>query len=117
RLSDIFGRRTILLNVLLFFVLGSIISAIANSVLPIILGRFLVGVGIGGDIPSGASLIAELSKETSRGRLISIQSILWGPWWDSGCLYCATPTEAVGCIVMEGPAGSGRSAAVDSVGT
>ncbi len=77
-LADVLGRRAVFLNVLLFFVLGSIISAVAYDTLLIIIGRLLVGIGIGGDIPSGASLVAELSDRGSRGRLISIQSMLWG---------------------------------------
>ncbi len=78
RLSDVLGRKAIFLNVLVFFALGSFISAVAYTTLLVIIGRLLVGIGIGGDIPSGASLVAELSNESSRGRLISIQSILWG---------------------------------------
>ena len=78
RLSDLFGRRAIFLNVLLFFVLGSLVSALAYFIPLLVAGRLLVGIGIGGDIPSGASLVAELSSERSRGRLISVQSILWG---------------------------------------
>lgn len=78
RLSDVLGRKAIFLNVLAFFVLGSLISAVAYNTLLVIIGRFLVGIGIGGDVPPSASLVAELSSESSRGRLISIQSILWG---------------------------------------
>ncbi|MEM3261546.1 MAG: MFS transporter [Conexivisphaerales archaeon] len=78
RLSDIFGRRVIFLNVLLFFVLGSILSAIATFPLMLVASRFLVGIGIGGDIPAGGSLITEVSKKESRGKLVTMQSLLWG---------------------------------------
>lgn len=78
RLADLLGRRAIFLNVLVFFVLGSLISALAYTALTLIVGRFLVGIGIGGDIPSGQALVAELSSIRRRGRLLAIQSILWG---------------------------------------
>jgi putative MFS transporter len=78
RLADLLGRRVIFLNVLLFFLLGSMISALAPSILVLIAGRLMVGMGIGGDIPSGLALVAELSDSRKRGGLLAIQSILWG---------------------------------------
>ncbi|MDG7038156.1 MAG: MFS transporter [Nitrososphaerota archaeon] len=78
RLADITGRRVIFLNVLLFFVLGSLLSAIATVPSILLLSRFLVGIGIGGDIPVGGSLISEISNRENRGRLIAVQSLLWG---------------------------------------
>jgi len=78
RLADIIGRRVIFLNVLLFFVLGSFLSAIAMAPSVLLVSRFLVGIGIGGDIPAGGSLISELSNRANRGRLVAVQSLLWG---------------------------------------
>ncbi|MDG7048103.1 MAG: MFS transporter [Nitrososphaerota archaeon] len=78
RLADITGRRVIFLNVLLFFVLGSLLSAIATVPSILLLSRFLVGIGIGGDIPVGGSLLAEISNRENRGRLVALQSLLWG---------------------------------------
>ena len=78
RLGDVAGRRSIFLNVLLFFVIGSVMSAVATSPLLVLLSRFLVGIGIGGDIPVGGSLLAEISDRNNRGKLVTIQSLLWG---------------------------------------
>ncbi|MDG7052016.1 MAG: MFS transporter [Nitrososphaerota archaeon] len=78
RLADITGRRVIFLNVLLFFVLGSLLSAVATVPSILLLSRLLVGIGIGGDIPVGGSLLAEISNKENRGRLVALQSLLWG---------------------------------------
>ncbi len=77
RLADKFGRRSVILNVLLFFVVASILSAVSINVPMLLMSRFLVGVGIGGDVPSSGSLVAEISEPQRRGSLISIQTLLW----------------------------------------
>src|SRR6476660_5098811 len=48
KLSDIYGRRPIIFASILIFLTGSIISAIAPSMLVLILGRAVQGVGGGG---------------------------------------------------------------------
>ena len=78
RLGDYLGRKAVFLNVLAFFVAGSLLSALAPSPLVLLISRFMVGVGIGGDIPVSGSLLAEISSRENRGRLIAIQSLLWG---------------------------------------
>jgi len=97
RLADLLGRRVIFLNVLLFFLLGSMISALAPSILVLIAGRLMVGMGIGGDIPSGLALVAELSDSRKRGGLLAIQSILWGLGGASAALV-ALPLLSLGNI-------------------
>jgi len=76
-LADKIGRRAIVLNVLLFFVLSSIISSISVNIQMLLLSRFLVGIGIGGDIPASGSLIAERSEPSERGAFLSTQTLLW----------------------------------------
>ena len=76
-LADKIGRRAIVLNVLLFFVLSSILSAVSLNIQMLLLSRFLVGIGIGGDIPASGSLIAEKSQPSERGALLSTQTLLW----------------------------------------
>jgi len=47
-LADRFGRRPVLIATALVFVSGAIVSAIADSLILLLAGRLLVGVGIGG---------------------------------------------------------------------
>lgn len=76
-LADKIGRKAIVLNVLVFFVISSILSAISINYQMLLISRFLVGIGIGGDIPASGSLIAERSEPSERGALLSTQTLLW----------------------------------------
>ena len=50
-LSDIFGRRVMIMIALGIFVVGSVLCALAPNLLTLILARFLQGIGGGGIIP------------------------------------------------------------------
>lgn len=76
-LADKIGRRAIVLNVLIFFVMASILSALSINFLMLLVSRFLVGVGIGGDIPASGSLVAERAASGERGSLLSTQTAMW----------------------------------------
>jgi MFS transporter, putative metabolite transport protein len=59
RLTDRIGRNTSFAFVLGLFVVGSILSAVAHEAWLLILGRLVVGLGIGADLPVSTTLIAE----------------------------------------------------------
>ncbi len=54
KLSDIYGRRVILLTAIAIFIAGSVACALAPSIWMLILGRGLQGIGGGGLLPIGA---------------------------------------------------------------
>src|SRR5439155_5136607 len=60
KLSDIYGRRAMLLVAVGLFVAGSILCAAAPSMLLLILGRGLQGIGGGGILPLCQSVIADV---------------------------------------------------------
>ena len=66
KLSDIHGRRTMLLVAVGLFVAGSILCAAAPSMLLLILGRGLQGIGGGGILPLCQSVIGTDVQETRR---------------------------------------------------
>lgn len=47
-LSDVFGRRELLLFVVVSFVVGSIVAALAHEVSQMLVGRVIQGIGGGG---------------------------------------------------------------------
>lgn len=76
-LADRIGRRAVVLNVLIFFVIASVLSGLSINVQMLLISRFLVGIGIGGDIPASGSLIAERAEAVERGSLLSTQTLMW----------------------------------------
>ena len=60
RISDVRGRRPVLVASLLIFALGSLITALATSLGVLVTGRFLQGLGAGGLVPATLALVADL---------------------------------------------------------
>jgi MFS transporter, SP family, galactose:H+ symporter len=70
-LSDWLGRKKINIIASLVFILGSIFTAMATSVMLLIIGRLLLGLAIGivsGTVPL---YLAELAPKEKRGRLVT----------------------------------------------
>src|SRR5438270_8164963 len=59
KLSDIYGRRTLMLISISVFVLGSVVCALAPTVWALVLARALQGLGGGGILPLAQSVIAD----------------------------------------------------------
>lgn len=77
-MSDRIGRRAIFVANLMFFVVFSIVSAFVQSVPQLFVARFLVGVGVGMDIPTSAAYLAEIAPRQHRGRIAgSLLNITW----------------------------------------
>ena len=68
KLSDIYGRRTILLISVGIFIVGSIACALAPTMLTLILARALQGIGGGGILPLAQTVIADMVVPRERGR-------------------------------------------------
>jgi SP family galactose:H+ symporter-like MFS transporter len=72
RLADIFGRRRLLIVTAIIFAVGAVLCAAAPSALDLILGRIVVGLGIGlasGTVPV---YISEISPAKDRGWQVSL---------------------------------------------
>jgi EmrB/QacA subfamily drug resistance transporter len=66
KLSDIYGRRTILLLAIGIFIAGSIACALAPTLWVLILSRGLQGIGGGGLLPIAQTIIADLLSPRER---------------------------------------------------
>ena len=77
-LSDRLGRRAIFVANLIFFVFFSIVSAFITDATQLFIARFLVGMGVGMDIPTSTAYLAEIAPRKQRGAILgSLPQIMW----------------------------------------
>jgi PHS family inorganic phosphate transporter-like MFS transporter len=72
RIADVLGRKVVYTAVALIMVVGALSSAFATGVLWLVLARFVLGLGIGGDYPVSAVLMSEYANRNDRGRLVGL---------------------------------------------
>ncbi len=76
-LSDIYGRRAMVIAALSLFVAGSILCALAPSMPILILARGLQGLGGGGILPVVQTVISDLVTPRERGQYQAYFSAVW----------------------------------------
>src|SRR5579871_2004867 len=72
RLADYVGRRSIYGYTLIVLALGAIASAFSPNVVWLLIFRFILGLGIGGDYPLSATLMSEYANRKDRGKLVTM---------------------------------------------
>src|ERR1700730_16580228 len=80
-LSDIYGRRAMIITALSLFVAGSILCAVAPNMPVLILARGLQGLGGGGILPIVQTVISDLVSARERGQY---QAYFSGVWMAAG---------------------------------
>src|SRR4051794_19648181 len=124
RLSDLYGRRPMLLACVLGFALGSAVTAGAHDLTVIVIGRFLQGLGGGGLVPITLALVADLYPADRRsfplGVVGAVQELgaLLGPiygavlvaigGWRSIFWVNLVAGLALAALIGPGPASGGR---------
>ncbi|MFD4656580.1 MFS transporter [Kitasatospora sp. NPDC058444] len=77
RLGDLLGKRTMLIASCVPLLLGSVLCAVADSVVPMIAGRALQGMGMG-LVPIGISLLRDVLPPERLGSAIALVSASMG---------------------------------------
>ena len=72
RLADVIGRTRAYWISAAIMVLAAIGSALSPNLATLVLFRFLLGLGVGGDYPVSAVLMSEYAHHSSRGRMIGL---------------------------------------------
>lgn len=70
RLTDRFGRKSIYIIDLAFFIVFTLATALAWNPVSLLLLRFLLGIGVGADYPICASYVSEFMPARLRGRML-----------------------------------------------
>ena len=78
KLSDLYGRRKMLNGCLILFMAGSALCALAPNMIFLILFRALQGLGGGGLITMGQTIIADVVSPRERGRYAGYFAMVWG---------------------------------------
>ena len=77
KLSDIYGRRSILLTGVTIFIVGSVACALAPTMWALIAARALQGIGGGGILPIAQTIIADLVSPRERPRYQSYSAVMF----------------------------------------
>src|SRR3990167_4549919 len=80
-LADRYGRRALFQASLLTYSLGTGLLALTESLPTFLAVRFFVGLGLGGELPVVAALIAETVPVKERGRLLALLSSFFSYGW------------------------------------
>ncbi|ANS80237.1 Niacin transporter NiaP [Serinicoccus hydrothermalis] len=80
-LADRYGRRTVFATTLLVYGLATGASALVSGLAALLVLRFLVGIGLGAELPVASTLVSELSPTRIRGRMVVLLESFWAVGW------------------------------------
>nr|KMM68572.1 drug resistance transporter [Coccidioides posadasii RMSCC 3488] len=76
-LSNIFGRKPLILTAIAFFLAGSLVAGLAQNFTHMLVGRSIQGVGGGGLIALSEIIVTDLVPLRLRGQYFGILSAMW----------------------------------------
>lgn len=97
-LADRLGRRQVFALTLLVYGLATGASSLAGSVAVLIVLRFVVGLGLGAELPVASTLVAEYAPRRIRGRVVVWLESFWAVGWILAALvgYFVVPASPDG---------------------
>jgi PHS family inorganic phosphate transporter-like MFS transporter len=72
RIADRLGRKSVYVTVAVVMIVGALLSCFSPGFAWLVVARFILGLGIGGDYPVSAVLMSEYSNRSDRGRLVGL---------------------------------------------
>ncbi|WP_159619164.1 MFS transporter [Ruania rhizosphaerae] len=94
-LADRIGRRQVFALTLLVYGLATGASAAAGGLAALMVLRFIVGLGLGAELPVASTLVSEFAPKKIRGRIVVILEAFWALGWIMAALvgYFVVPLE------------------------
>ncbi|WP_432559027.1 MFS transporter [Granulicoccus sp. GXG6511] len=80
-LADKIGRRQVFALTLLIYGLATGASALATGVAMLMALRFVVGIGLGAELPVASTLVSEYAPRRIRGRVVVALEAFWALGW------------------------------------
>ncbi|NSL51081.1 MFS transporter [Bacillus sp. P2(2020)] len=79
--ADRIGRKNVFIITLVLFSLASGVSALTTTLTVFLILRFLVGMGLGGELPVASTLVSEIAPSSDRGRIVVLLESFWAVGW------------------------------------
>ncbi|MGY1602592.1 MFS transporter [Geodermatophilus sp. SYSU D00815] len=97
-LADRYGRRQVFALTLLVFGVATGAAALAWSVGALLVFRFLIGLGLGAELPVASTLVSEFAPARVRGRVVVALEAFWAVGWVLAALigYLVVPRSDAG---------------------
>lgn len=80
-LADRFGRRKVFMATLCLYSVATALCGLSVNLPMLLLCRFLVGLGLGGQLPVAVTLVSEFVPARVRGRFIVLLESFWAIGW------------------------------------
>lgn len=80
-LADRIGRKTVFALTLVIYSVATGLCALAPNLTYLLVFRFIVGLGLGGQLPVAVTLVSEYIPPQVRGRFIVLLESFWGLGW------------------------------------
>ncbi|MBC7325922.1 MAG: MFS transporter, partial [Moorella sp. (in: Bacteria)] len=92
-LSDRWGRKRVFSYTLVFYGIATFLAGLASNYSWLMVLRFLVGLGLGAEVPVAFTLMSEFSPARYRGRMAVLLESFWAFGWIAAALigYLAVP--------------------------
>ena len=101
KLSDMYGRRPIIVASLVFFTLGNVVSAVGSTMMIAIIGAILMALGSGSLAPLSFSVIGDLFPPEQRAT--------WSGWLNLPAGIAATLAPTIGGMITDMSASGWRT--------
>ena len=80
-LADRIGRRQVFALTLLVYGVATGLSALSGGLAVLIIFRFIVGLGLGAELPVASTLVSEFAPRRIRGRVVVALESFWAVGW------------------------------------
>lgn len=80
-LADKIGRRNVFALTLLVYGVATGAAAFSTGVAMLIALRFIVGLGLGAELPVASTLVSEFAPQRIRGRMVVLLEAFWAVGW------------------------------------
>ena len=106
RIADVLGRKRIYGYEVLVLAIGAIASALSPNIWWLIVFRFILGVGIGGDYPVSSTIMSEYASRKTRGMMVTLvftmqaAGLIFGPLLAAGLLWSGMSHDVIWRLLL-----------------